>query len=74
METKVHQLEVTKKPYMKINKDEQVVEKVSEKADWTELSITFEEIYSSLMSLKKLYTSHKYQVYNDQFHWPKTLD
>lgn len=33
METKVHQLEVTKKPYMKINKDGQVVEKVSEKAD-----------------------------------------
>lgn len=33
METKVHQLEVTKKPHMKINKDGQVVEKVSEKAD-----------------------------------------
>ena len=35
--------------------------------------MTYSEIYKKMISLKKVYTTHKYQVFNDQFHWPKIL-
>ena len=35
--------------------------------------MTYSEIYKTLISLKKVYTTHKYQVFNDQFHLPKIL-
>ena len=52
------QFEVRKKPYKKIKKNGENVEKVPEKTERVELSLPFEEIYSRLISLKKLYTSH----------------
>ena len=73
MTTKVCQFEVTKKPYTKTNKDGKVEEKVSEKTERVEHSLTFEKIYRRLTLLKKSYTCHKYQVFNVQFHWPKVL-
>lgn len=72
-ETKVYQFEVTKKPYKKINKKGEVVEKVSDKTERVEHSLSFKELYQKLVAYKKIYTSHKYQVYNNQFHWPKIL-
>ena len=72
-ETKVHQFEVTKKPYKKIDKAGNFIEKVSEKTERVEYSLTFKELYQKFVACKKVYTSHKYQVYNNQFHWPKIL-
>lgn len=30
-------------------------------------------IYDRLNNMKKEYSIHKYQIYNDKFHWPKIL-
>ena len=38
-----------------------------------EYSLTFKELYQKFVACKKVYISHKHQVYNDQFHWPKIL-
>ena len=36
--------------------------------------MSYSGIYKKLISLKKVYTTpHKYQVFNDQIHWPKIL-
>ena len=47
--------------------------KISKRTEWVEHTMTYSEIYKTLISLKKVYTTHKYQVFNDQFHWPKIL-
>ena len=36
--------------------------------------MTFKELYQRLVACKKIYTCHKFQVFNDQFHWPKILE
>ena len=33
--------------------------------------MTYEDCFKTFFTLKKAYTSHKYQVYNDIYHWPK---
>ena len=71
--TKVNQFELIQKLYAKINKDGEVVEKISKKTERVEHTMTYSEIYQKLISLKKVYTTHKYQVFNNQFHCPKIL-
>ena len=36
-------------------------------------SMSFKEIYEKLRSLKKLYTMHKYHVYNNKYHRSSVL-
>ena len=31
--------------------------------------MTCQEVYTKLAALKKKYTMHKYQVYNDKYQW-----
>ena len=45
------------------------METISEKTERAEHSLTFKELYQGLVTCKKLYTCHKFQVFNDQFHW-----
>ena len=71
--TKVNQFELTQKTYTKINKDGEVMEKISKKTEQVEHTTTYSEIYKTLISLKKVYTTHKYQVLTEQFHWPKIM-
>ena len=71
--TKVSPFELTQKLYPKINEDGEVVEKISKRTEQVEHTMTYSEIYKKLISLKKVYTTHKYQVSNDQFHWSKIL-
>ena len=52
----------------KIDKYDQVVETISEKTERVEHSLTFKELYQGLVTCKKVYTCHKFQVFNDQFH------
>ena len=73
VKTCIYQFETTEKPYQKVNKDGTITEKISAKTERVEHILTFGEIYNKLQSLKKTYTSHKYQVFNDQFHSPKIL-
>ena len=35
--------------------------------------MAFKEPSHRLVACKKVYTCHKFQVFNDQFHWPKIL-
>ena len=35
--------------------------------------LTYEEIHKKLGTVKKDYTCHKYQVFNDKFHWPRIM-
>ena len=70
---KISQFELTKTPYVKINKDGKVVHKVSEKTEKVETSMPLKDLYNKLLLSKKSYTKHKYQVHNDIFHWPRIL-
>ena len=45
------------------------METISEKTERVEHSLTFKELYQGLVTCKKVYTCHKFQVFNDQFHW-----
>ena len=36
--------------------------------------LTYEEIYTKLGTVKKDYSCHKYQAFNDKFHWPRILE
>ena len=35
--------------------------------------MSYKELYEKLSKMKKAYPSHKYQVYNDIYHWPIIL-
>ena len=35
--------------------------------------MTLKELHKKVLSLKKWYTKHKYQVHNNVFHWPRIL-
>ena len=47
--TKENQFELTQKLYTKINKDGEVVEKISKKTEWGEHTMTYSEIYKKLI-------------------------
>ena len=49
--TKVNQFELTQKPYTNINKDGEVVEKISQETERVEHTMTYSEIYKKLTSL-----------------------
>ena len=44
--------------------------KHSKKTDKVEHELTHKQLYEKLAKLKKEYTCHEYQVYNDIHHWP----
>ena len=61
-------------PYTKkIDKNGVMTEKVFKKTDKVEHELTNKHIYEKLSTLKKEYTYHKYQVYNDSHHWSTVL-
>ena len=70
---KVSQFEITKQVYTKILKNGESQQKTSEKTQRVEHFLSYEEIYKKLSACKKDYTCHKYQVFNDKFHWPRIL-
>ena len=65
------QFQITKIPYVKTGKDNNEIIKISEKTEKVLKNSSSEKLYHSLVSLK--YLKHKYLVYNDKQHWPKTL-
>ena len=34
----------------------------------------FKDVFLKLASMKKLYVTHKFEVYNNAFHWPKIIN
>ena len=70
-EVKISQFQVTHTPYSKINDKGEVKQKISTKTEKICNTTTYQELYQMLLSSKKNYTIHKYQVYNDRHHWPK---
>ena len=36
--------------------------------------LSFKDVYLKLVSMKKLYITHKFEVYNDAFYWPKIMN
>ena len=59
--------------YVKTGKDNNEIIKISEKTEKVLKNSSSEKLYHSLVSLKCTYLKHKYLVYNDKQHWPKTL-
>ena len=70
---KVSQFELTVTPYKKTDKNGVTMEKLSKKTDKVEREMTYKDLYAKLAQIKKEYTCHKYQVYNDIHHWPIIL-
>ena len=70
---KVSQFERSNTLYKKIDKNGVMTEKVFKKTDKVEHELTNKHIYEKLSTLKKEYTYHKYQVYNDSHHWSTVL-
>ena len=69
---KISQFEVTETPYKK-TVDGKEVDKISKK---NPKKTEYTMIYLSKCLFKtcfheKLYITHKFEVYNDAFHWPK---
>ena len=66
--------EIREKPSQKVNNGT-ITEKISERTDRIEHTLTFGEIYNKLQTLKKIQTIvfSKYQVFNDHIHCPKIL-
>ena len=67
-QVKIGQFETVTTRYTK-NKEP----KKSTKTELVELTLTMVQVFEKIVSLKKEYTVHKYQIYNDKFHWPTIL-
>ena len=52
---------------------DKMVEKISKKTERVTSLRSLKEIFNTMLSLKKRYLMHKYQIYNDTFHWPRIL-
>ena len=50
-----------------------MVEKVSDKTKKVTKEMSFKDLYTKIVSMKKKYTTHKYEVYNNVLHWPSIL-
>ena len=51
------------KEWIKFNKSEKVYH-----------DLYFKDVYSKLVSMEKLYITHKFEFYNNAFHWPKIIN
>ena len=71
---KFYQFEITKTPHTKTTSDGKTQQKISRKCERVSHEIPYKDAYSKLLSMKNLYTSHKFEVYNDVFNWPKVLE
>ena len=72
-EVQVSQFEVTKTPYTKTNKEGKEVEKISKKTEKVQTTMKYENVYTELSSCRSIYLKHKYQLYNDSYHWSHIL-
>ena len=68
-----YQFQITETLYVKTEKDNNEIIRISEKPENVLKNSSYEKLYHSLVSLKYTYLKHKYQVYNDKHHWPKIL-
>ena len=70
----VEQFETIERQYLKINKKTNEVEqKTSKLTDKVETQMSYSALYKKLTSMRKSYTTHKYQIYNDMYHWPRIM-
>ena len=71
----VYQFESVVSSWKVINKDTglEEVKKIS-KMERVTKEWTCKEIVEKLAVVRSKYLVHKYQIYNDQYHWPKILD
>ena len=49
------------------------VDKIPKKKLRVHHDLSFKDVYLKLVSMKKLYITHKLEVYNDAFHWLKII-
>ena len=72
---KISQFEVTETPYKK-TVDGKEVDKIKKKQKTERIyhDLSFIDACSKFVSMKKLYITHKIDVYNDAFHWPKIIN
>ena len=66
---KSSQFKLTECEYTSDNKS-----KTAKKTVRVEQTKTYQETYKQLGSMKTTYLMHKFQVYNDTYHWPKILN
>ena len=55
------------------NKSGKEVERTSMRIERVGDSMTFKELYTKLVAMKKVYLMHSYQVNNDVYQWPLIL-
>ena len=66
--------ELTETPYSKKDKvTGELVEKLSKKNERVHHTLPFADALKQFNSLKQKYLAHKFQVYNDMYHWPQIL-
>ena len=65
---------MTETPYTKTTSDGKTQQKITRKCETVSHEIPYKDAYSKLLSMKSLYTSHKFEVYNDAFNWSKVLE
>ena len=75
LKTRVYQFVWNKRKTLPESQQWDITEKISERTDRIEHTLTFGEIYNKLQTLKKIQTIvfSKYQVFNDHIHCPKIL-
>ena len=69
----VEQVRVSQFELTKADKNRDKITNISKQIEKRENVLTYRELYDKVAAHKKLYTMHKYQVYNDKHHWPSTL-
>ena len=65
---KIGQFETITTMYTKMNKP-----KKSTRTERIELTLIMAQVFEKIVSLKKEYTVHKYQIYNNKFYWPTII-
>ena len=70
----IDQFKFVESKYKKMGKkSEKEVEKTSTRTERVSDSVTFKELYTKLVAMKKVHLMHRYQVNNNVYQWPLIL-
>ena len=70
----IDQFKCVESKYKKMDKkSEKEVEKTSTRTERVSDSMTFKELYTELVAMKKVYLMHRYEINNNFYQWPLIL-
>ena len=72
--TSLRQFETINETFQKKDKDGNIKEKYCSKTTYVTTPTSYSDIHSKLEEKTSSYLMHKYQVYNDSYHWNYILD